>query len=215
MNVDGVLMFGGSLGGFRGMLEQNLPAKAPIVNLGLQCEGNLDFVKIDLHRAARDAIQYLVQSGRRRIAYLSLGEDERYQAYMEVLQEAGLQPEWIPCPEWTRANVRETIKRHVREHGCPEAIFCCNDEGAIAALRGLREMGRRVPEDAWLVGCDGIEDLEYLDAPISTIVSPMEDVCVTAWGFLRNRMRDPEIGQQAAEFTARFVKRPDPGAAAA
>ena len=77
----------------------------------------------------------------------------------------------------------------------------------MAALRAVRELGRRVPGDVWLVGCDGIEDLDYLDAPISTIAAPMEKMCATAWKFLRNRMRHLEIGQQVAEFEARFIKR--------
>ena len=102
MDVDGVLMFGGGLGDLRGILEQNFPAKAPIVNLGLQCEGNLDFVKMDMRRAVRDAMQYLIQAGRRRIAYLYSAKDERYQAYAAALQEAGLQPELIPCRGWTK-----------------------------------------------------------------------------------------------------------------
>jgi len=206
MDVDGVLMFGGGLGDLRGILEQNFPAKAPIVNLGLQCEGNLDFVKMDMRRAVRDAMQYLIQAGRRRIAYLYSAKDERYQAYAAALQEAGLQPELIPCRGWTKECVRKTVGDYVSAHGCPEAIFS-NDEGAMAALRAVRELGRRVPGDVWLVGCDGIGDLDYLDAPISTIAAPMEKMCATAWKFLRNRMRHPGIGQQVAEFAARFVKR--------
>ena len=207
MDVDGVLMFGGSLGGLRDVVERNFPTKAPIVNLGTQCEGNLDFVKIDLCQATRDAMQYLIQAGRRRIAHLYLGQEERYQAYLDALQAAGLPPELIPCTDGTKERVRETVKKHIKKSGCPEAIFCWNDEAALAALRGLRELGRRVSEDVWLVGCDGIEDLDYLDAPISTIVAPMEKVCATAWKFLRNRMRDPGMTQQVAEFAARFIKR--------
>lgn len=210
MDVDGVLIYGSGLGGLPGILERNFPAKVPVVNLGLQGEGHFDFVKIALEHAVREAMRYLIQSGRRRIAHLHIEKDERYQAYLDVMREAGLPPELIPCRGLMKADVRETIMEHVRARGCPEAIFCWNDEATMATLCGLRELGRRVPEDVWLVGCDGIEDLDYLDAPISTILAPMDKVCVTAWQFLRNRMRDPELGRQVAEFTARFVVRPDP-----
>jgi DNA-binding LacI/PurR family transcriptional regulator len=210
MDVDGVLIYGGGRDGVRGILDRHFLAKVPVVNLGMYCESKLDFVKFDMRRAARDAVQYLIQAGRRRIAHLHIEKDERYEAYLDALQEAGLPPELIPCQRWTKADVLETVKKHVHTRGCPEAIFCWNDEAAMATLCGLRELGRRVPEDVWLVGCDGIEDLDYLDAPISTIMVPMEKVCATAWKFLRNRMRDPEIGQQTAEFAARFVIRPDP-----
>ena len=41
---------------------------------------------------------------------------------------------------------------------CPEltALFCVSDLMAIAAIRAIRDLGRRVPEDISVVGYDGI-----------------------------------------------------------
>jgi len=178
----------------------------------LQCGGNLDFVRLDLYSAAREAVAYMIRSGRRRIAHLYLEDpriafQDRYRAYMDEIKAAGLEPALIPCVEETKVTVRQTVKDYVREHGCPDGIFCISDDCALATLRGLRDLGKKIPEDVLLVGADGIEELEYLDTPISTIIPPTEEMCSLAWEFLRRRMDNPEIEQQTAVLKANFVLR--------
>jgi LacI family transcriptional regulator len=212
LDVDGVLMFGGKLGHFRNALEQNFPAKAPIVNLGALCEGSLDYVHIDLYPAAVNAVRFLVDSGCKRIAYVYMPyegseEDARFRVYHQVLSEAGMTPELINVNDWKRPAVRQTVRDYVQSRGCPDGMLCANDEFALATLRGLHDAGKKVPTDVRLVGCDGIEDLEYLDSPVSTITQPMEEMCRLAWEFLKRRMKNSDIPQQTAELKANFLVR--------
>jgi LacI family transcriptional regulator len=213
MDVDGVLIFGGALGEkLRMVLETNFPAKAPIVNMGLQCEGNLDYVRLDFYSAARDAVASMIKLGRRRIAYLyredpKVALQERYRAYMDEIRTAGLEPILIPYADKDKATVRQTIKEFVGKHGCPDGIFCISYDCVLATLKGLRDLGKKNPEDVMLVCSDGIEELEYLDTPISVIIPPTQEMCSLAWEFLRRRMKDPEIGQQKAVLKANFVLR--------
>ena len=53
-----------------------------------------------------------------------------------------------------------------------DAIFCANDVMALGAMRRLRELGRRVPEDIALVGMDDI-DLGRVSTPTLTTVTLM------------------------------------------
>jgi DNA-binding LacI/PurR family transcriptional regulator len=96
-------------------------------------------------------------------------------AYESVMQEAGRELEHIftPLSRHLRRDARHTLAAYVREHGCPDAIFCANDEQAIGAHAALAELGRRVPEDVAIVGCDGIEETEHHVPPISTIGQPI------------------------------------------
>jgi LacI family transcriptional regulator len=210
-DVDGVLTFGGMFD-YQEALEKSYPGKVPLVNMGVQCRGRLDYVRVDLYPAAVEAVRHLVNSGCRRIAHMHavLGESTdgaRYRAYHEVLSEAGMAPEVITCRDWRRPAIRQTVREYIQARGCPDGMFCTSDEAALAALRGLRDAGKRVPADVRLVGCDGLEDLEYLDSPISTIVQPMEEMCGLAWQFLKQRMADPGIPQQTAELRAEFLIR--------
>lgn len=210
MDVDGVLMYGGNLGLLKDRLELKFPFKAPVVNMGLPYSGQLDFVEIDLYGGSCQAVDYMlaVKKGNR-IAHL-LGEatnnlqDARYRAYHERLSKSGLKSELIIVDELTRASARKCVQDHIRKNGCPKGIFCANDELAIGTYRGLCELGLKVPDDVVLVGCDGIEDIDYLGAPIFTIVQPIEEMCQIAWDFLLKRMKNNDMPRQYARLEAKF-----------
>jgi LacI family transcriptional regulator len=212
LDVDGVLMYGGNLGCLKPILESNFPMKAPIVNMGLHCVGSLDYVNIDLYSASRQGVEYLVRTGRKRIAhmlpeYTRNRADSRYCAYEDVLAESGMTPEYVIIQGWSSFDARESIKEYVNENGVPDGLFCANDEIAIGTYRGLRDLGVRIPDECALLGCDGINDLEFLDPPISTIAQPMEEMIATAWSFLQNRMASPNCPQQTKSLEASFVVR--------
>ena len=78
----------------------------------------------------------------------------------------------------------------------PEAIFCHSDDAALGIYRGLCDLKLRVPEDVALVGCDGIEDTEYLECPLTTLVQPVSAMCAAAWEFLMKRLAHPETTMQ-------------------
>jgi LacI family transcriptional regulator len=158
-------------------------------------------------------VEHLVSSGRRRIAYLVNNDlsnnpsEPRWRAYMSVMQEAGLPEELIVTTAPSRDTARLAVRDYVREQGCPAALFCHNDDMAIGAYRGLLDAGFRVPEDVALIGCDGIEDTEYLECPLSTIVQPIEEMCALAWTFLERRMADPQHPLQHARLQSHLVIR--------
>src|SRR6185437_15426862 len=99
--------------------------------------------------------------------------DTRTRAYIDVLKEAGLEPETISLPNQRREIARRTIVDYVGACGVPEAIFCINDDVAIGCCRGLHDLGVRIPDDTALLGCDGLPELDYLETPISTIAAPV------------------------------------------
>jgi len=161
----------------------------------------LDYVGIDRAYGARLAVEHLIRMGRRRIAHVTSadihrGEDRRGQTYRAVMREAGLAVELLPVPSDLRRHGYETLLAYAAENGIPDALFCRNDELATGCLRALKELGRQVPGDTAVIGCDGIEEGEYLSPPLSTILSPVEEMCHQAWQFLRRRMKEPDAPVQ-------------------
>jgi LacI family transcriptional regulator len=150
-----------------------------------------------------EAMRHLIGAGFRRIAHATFvrkniaGESRRI-GYTKAMRDAGLEPEFIhyPLTERQRPVARQLIQEYVREHGRPEAIFCHSDDVALGIYRGLCDAGIRVPADIALVGCDGIEDTEYLECPLTTLVQPVAEMCATAWQFLQNRLAEPAIPLQ-------------------
>jgi DNA-binding LacI/PurR family transcriptional regulator len=172
----------------------------------------IDHIKIDLSQAVRDAIQTMINTGCRRIAYIvsnsgmATQTEVRSRVYEETMKEGGLTREVINLEigsdTSTRDLTRHRLAQYIRKHGCPEGLICQNDEMAIAAYRALRDIDLRVPQDVQLVGCDGLPDMEYFDPQLSTVVQPAEEMCALAWKFLQHRMADPEIPLQNATLQA-------------
>ncbi len=205
-SVDGVITHGLPpdewLARFRGSSRA-----VPIVVTGAAASPYIpDYVGLNLSQAARAGVEHLVETGFHRIAMLALPntKDARYISYVSVMTEAGLPQEFIPLQETSRKEIRRQFREYVAERGHPDAVFCHNDDAAIAVYRALCDLGLRVPEDVALVGCDGIEDTEFLPVPITTIVQPVEEMSRIAWEFLKNRMENPEAPPQHRVLEARL-----------
>jgi LacI family transcriptional regulator len=169
---------------------------APIVSMGVMDYQmkNLDYVGIDLAAGARQAVEHLLNVGCRRVAFAS-GKEEaevRAKTYAEVMQQQRRKEEYVPLSENTRMGAREGIKNYIAANGCPDGIFCFNDDVALGCYRGLCDLKIKVPRKVALIGCDGIEDTQYLECPITTIVQPVEEMCRAAWRMLEKRIKDPQ-----------------------
>lgn len=55
--------------------------------------------------------------------------------------------------------------------GSPEitALFCCNDQVAVAAMQAAQALGRNVPDDLSIIGFDNIELAEHLTPALTTM----------------------------------------------
>jgi DNA-binding LacI/PurR family transcriptional regulator len=120
-----------------------------------------------------------------------------------------LKPEFLyySLSEQQRPLVRSLIRDYIQKQGCPDAIFCHSDDVAIGIYRGLCDLDLNVPEEVALVGCDGIQDCEYLETPLTTIVQPVTEMCAVAWDFLRRRVESPKIKRQGTVLKPKLVVR--------
>jgi len=186
----------------------------PVVSLGSYSSPDTDNVHVDMEAATMEAMRHLIGSGFRRIAHATFvrrniaGEGRRI-GYTKAMMEAGLKTEFIhyPLSERQRPVARQLIRDYIAEHDRPEAIFCHSDDAALGIYRGLCDAVIRVPADIALVGCDGIEDTEYLECPLTTLVQPVAEMCAVAWQFLQNRLEDSAIPIQHRILTPKLAIR--------
>jgi len=198
--IDGILAVDLPRGTIPGLENGLLWGKA-FANMGAYVMTVSDYVHMDFTLQVIEAVRHLYTVGCRRIAYLVPNwfewyvecNDARYNAYNTVMAEIGQEPEYIITDDESRENVAGPLKAHIERYGAPDGLFCFNDTMAIAAFRALRDIGRRIPEDVALVGCDGIEETEYTDPRLTTIVQPLQEMCATAWMFLEQRIREPSL----------------------
>lgn len=162
-------------------------------------KGNVPYVGIDNAGAAFDAVSYLIGRGHRNIALLN--SDTRYmyarqrqQGYLDALQAAGL-----TAPEGSVINAAglsfddgRLAARQLLQSGVkPDAIFAVSDTLAIGAMRELRELGLRVPEDVAVMGFDNVPISTMVQPELTTVAQPMRQLGETAVTLLLQRMRNP------------------------
>ena len=194
--VEGIIAFdaSGSIDAF-GLDSKRLAPEIPFVSMGAYWSEVRSFVGVDLRFGATEAMTHLLETGRRRIAYFApwnsdlLTEGFRYEVYRDMMDQAGLPCEIISAKGVTPLSVQESLSAL---ESLPEAIFCMNDDLAIAASVAIGRMGLKVGADVALVGFDGIEETEHCPVPITTVKQPINEMCTLTFEFLRSQMEDPE-----------------------
>ena len=139
---------------------------------------NLSSITTDDREASRQAVYFLAGRGHRHIGMLGGGRScfqvgySRFLGCAQACKELGLpfdgKRQCEPCRyslEDGYAAARRLLAR------CPEltAIFAVSDVTAMGAIRALRDLGRRVPEDVSVMGCDGIAIADYLVPRLTTV----------------------------------------------
>lgn len=176
-----------------------LDVSYPLVLLGERIfDGPTDHVTMRNVEAARVATEYLLKTGRRRIAVIGAHEGEvigsaalRLQGYREALADAG-----IPYDDsivgyttlWHRANGADSMRELLARGVEFDAVFGLNDTLALGAMRVLQESGRRVPEDVAVVGFDGLDEAEYSIPSLTTVDPGREWIATTAVKTLLERI---------------------------
>lgn len=195
-------------------LSSTVARSVPVISIGAERSEKTDCVQVDLLAGTELVMKHLIASGYRRIVHATFTKKDeagaaRRLGYSQAMAGAKLKPEFLyyPLSEQQRPIVRHLIQEYVRENGCPEAIFCHSDDVAVGIYRGLRDLNLRVPQDVALVGCDGIQDTEYLECPITTLVQPVAEMCASAWQFLTQRLETPAAKRQYTALTPQLAIR--------
>jgi DNA-binding LacI/PurR family transcriptional regulator len=186
----------------------------PVVNVGSTAHPDMDHVEMDLYTGTREAIRYLQESGRKRIAYLGpsfVTGTSRGAAYMDSMRDSEATPRFITAELGTNIPERElalfSVADYLGKGADIDAIACFNDELAIGAMRAIKEHGLRVPEDIALIGCDDIDETQYHDPALSSLRYPYDEAAKRAWNMLRRRIEDPDQAKQESVIPSTLVIR--------
>src|SRR3569833_2779255 len=182
----------------------------PFVSMGAFWSADGDNVAIDLYSGAVEAGEHLVATGRRRIAYVVPQTDDdpnesRFRAYGTVLAAAGIEPCIIRTDGVTLSGSYRAVTDFLKTNRDVDAIFCHNDDMAFGAHRAVTDLGFVIGKEVALVGCDGIEETEYLSPPLTTIAQPVDEMCETAWQSLQNRINNPSCPLQQTTLKTKLV----------
>lgn len=164
-------------------VPEGLPDDAVLLDCVAAAGGRAAVVP-DERAGGMAAVRELVAAGHRRIAFLDAEERFdlvasrlRYEAYLEVLAEAGIEPDPAlhvraePVAGGGREAARRLLELPVRRR--PTAMFCFNDRMAMGAYAAAHHCGLSIPGDLSVVGYDDQQLVAAeLDPPLTTVALP-------------------------------------------
>jgi LacI family transcriptional regulator len=151
-------------------------AALPVVLVNCTAGGSHHPAILSDNRAGgRIAAEHVLALGHRRMAFLSApwrnaAAAERLEGVRGALAKAGVLDGLIVAEGDARTGGGERAATEVLERAPNVTAFLChNDLTAIGAVRALRRVGWRVPEDMSVVGFDDVALASLVEPPLTTI----------------------------------------------
>ena len=177
---------------FQKLLDSNIP----IVFYDRICTGvNASRVVVDDYMGALNAVNYLIETGCRRIAFyggptqLEISKN-RFNGYKDALLKAGLPYDEKMTRICDNRQDAELITPDLFDgDSYPDAFFAVNDDTAIGILYTVKRMGLRVPEDISICGFTNGQRAVACDPMLTTV-----------------EQRGKRVGEEAAEILIEKVE---------
>lgn len=191
--VDGMVLFYPSIDA---KTIESYSKNYPVVCIGTTGTSKVSRAGINDFEAAREAIDYLIGLGHRRIALLSDMQPLAFNAERErgcraAMFGAGLElPEDMILRCSGKKNAAELVEELMKRPDPPTAVFSFSDTYAIPALKHLTNLGFKVGEEIDIMGFDNIEFAQFVTPSLTTVSQPGYQLGESAFKLLLEKMED-------------------------
>lgn len=134
---------------------------------------------------------------------------DRQAGYMDALNEAGIPicPEYILNNHFGLQDAYKSATDVIKNVDPPFSVFCSTDQIALGFMRGLHELGLRVPEDVGVIGVDDIETAAFSVPSLSTVMLPKERMGRYSAEMLIKMIKGEHIGRPRIRMMPRLTIR--------
>jgi LacI family transcriptional regulator len=175
----------------------------PFVLAGRHPDERVNYVDVDNTGGARMAVEHLIRLGHKRIATITgpltmTSAEDRLAGYRQALEAhwLGVDERLIVEGDYTEGSGGMGMRRLLP--AAPTAVFVASDVMAIGALKTLREVGRRVPQDVALIGFDDVNIASAVEPALTTVRQPIGRLGAMAAGLLLDLLEQPSDVQTVA-----------------
>lgn len=162
-------------------------AGLPHIIVGHKAEDDgVNQISLDDVKAGREATQFLLSLGHRRIAMVSFSHAEpghraRYQGFEEAMMaETQQKPVCIQCMRGTYDSGRFAARQLLSPIEKPTAVIVTNEEIAVGFQAEVKAMGFSMPKDLSVIAFEETDILSLLDVPITAMRTPAYEMGVEA-----------------------------------
>jgi LacI family transcriptional regulator len=203
--VDGVIVAASTAGDFS--------TDAPIVAIDPHVSNpSYPSVQSTNYQGALAAMEYLLELGHRRIAFIN-GRPEinssarREKGYRDALANAGIQVDEALCVpgDYSTATGYQRALGLLSMPNPPTAIFAANDQSAIGVYKAAEELGAHIPDDISVVGFDNISESKYMG--LTTVDQFLEEMGSVAVQMLIKMINDEPLETEVYKLQTRLVER--------
>ncbi len=175
--VDGIIWAVHEVGDNRAWInERRMHTLPPMIFLTMDGRPGASIVSTDNRAGARLATQHLIDMGRRHVGIICGPTSwwevrERLGGWSSALGAAGLEssPQLIIEGNWTATSGEAALKTLLQRRPDIDAVFACNDQMALGALRYCHATGRTVPEELSIVGFDNTPESAFFWPALTSV----------------------------------------------
>ena len=175
--VDGVLWaVPGHVSVFEWLADRLGGLAVPTVFLNKRQDPGQQVVAMDNRLGSRLAVEHLLEQGYRRIGIIKGPEGwwearEREAGWRATMEEAGIDSlgELEAEGDWSAASGDAGFHSLFARSSGLDAVYACNDQMALGALRAARQLGLEIPRELAVVGFDDIPEAAYFSPALTTV----------------------------------------------
>ncbi|MFA5090890.1 MAG: LacI family DNA-binding transcriptional regulator [Candidatus Omnitrophota bacterium] len=137
-------------------------------------------ISIDNTGGAKDAVDYLLNLGHKKIAHISgdlitQAASQRFEGYRQALYKNNipLRDEYVLKTDYSRGQARLAAESLFKMPKPPSAVFVASDSMALEVMAVARELGKKIPRDLSIVGFDDNPSGLYGPVALTTVRQPL------------------------------------------
>lgn len=185
-NLGGVLF--ADIDGNRNIINMTRKNKIPyIIMNNIFYDNETNYIGIDNKVAAKEAVQYLIDLGHKKIAMITgnmktQSAAMRLEGYKAALAENKIpdNPEYIVNGAYNREKAQEAMLKLINEKPHPTAVFAASDLMAFGAIMVALREDVKVPEEISIMGFDNSPLAALGHVIITTVNQPLAEIGMIA-----------------------------------
>lgn len=172
----------------------------PLVSVDRHLNNTVPFVSSDNYESTKNAIEYLISTGAKKIGYLGTKPSVdsevslREKAYRDVLAKYNM-PVRIINKVVEHGEEETLVDEMLETYKDLDAIFASGATISRIAYYKLVEKGIRLPEDMQLISYDGVFDVWNKKTLITSIKQPVKKLAEEAFNILIKVIHGEEVNQ--------------------
>jgi LacI family transcriptional regulator len=178
-----------------------LDTRIPFVSVDRFVGKKVPSVSSDNEYGGRLAVQELIKAGCKNIVFVGDSGNVqsevrlRRKGFKVACEEIGIEPKFHDRRGTAGYNHddKEFIRAFFDKFPDADGVFAISDLMAIGLVSQAQDLSIEVPEQLKIIGFDGIQDHDYFDPYLSTIVQPIEQIAQKAVDLLLAKVADPKL----------------------